>query len=143
MLYGMEDFVRLLHLENHDRNDFFGFSIRVSGVWLPPDTDNKYRLLTSAEIAVIYRGFEHHDFSKPVLAFPCTRSALREFLRKSHLDGMVFKKASEIYTGKPDLTPAQNEAPSEYTKRLLDEIQDPGEIKLNSDDRKAIVLLLR
>lgn len=97
-LYGHGEVRRLLRVD--DPKDYFGFSLKGDGIWLHPPEDKRHRydyrehdhLYNNGEpIAIPSQPgpFENHDYSKPVLPFPCTRGQLRLFLKTSGLDSML------------------------------------------------------
>lgn len=99
----MEDFgygtvLRLLRVD--DPKDYFGFFLKSDGIWLYPPDHERHRY-EYREHEYIYKNgelvaspsqpspFENHDYSKPVLPFPCTQEQLRLFLKTSGLDSML------------------------------------------------------
>lgn len=87
-LYGYVDFLKICPV-GEEKENWFGYVIKVDGVWKIPPDDAMYRLVSQKELEAIFIGVTDHDFSKPVLPFPCTRQQLISFLRKTQLHIML------------------------------------------------------
>ena len=85
--YGYLDFLKICYVSNPE--NFFGFVIKSDGVWMIPPDHERYRGLTPDELFPIFNNFSTHNFSTPVLPFPCTHQQLSKFLNKTGLDGML------------------------------------------------------
>jgi len=96
--YGYLDFLKICYVSNPE--NFFGFVIKSDGVWMIPPDHERYRGLTPDELTPLFKDFSTHNFSTPVLPFPCTHQQLSKFLNKTGLDGMLDPASDLLVTGK-------------------------------------------